>query len=76
MEELTKNMYNLSKIDISYVEYLSNIYNKILFETKIYVIYDIYNCCHDYIYIYPNFLYTLDINTQKKIIFALENRFK
>tara|TARA_B000000437_G_C11565041_1_gene272897 strand:- start:193 stop:423 length:231 start_codon:yes stop_codon:yes gene_type:complete len=76
MEELTKNMDKLSKIDISYTEYLSNIYNKIIFETKNYVIYDNYNNRYDYINIFPNWLYNLDINTQKKIIFAFENRYK
>ena len=76
MEELTKNMHKLSKIDISYMEYLSNIYNKIIFETKNYVIYDNYNNRYDYINIFPNWLYNLDINTQKKIIFAFENRYK
>ena len=72
MEEITKNINDLLKIRVSNTEYLSNIYNKIIGETKKYIVYDTYSNSYDNIYIYPNWLYNLDINTQKKIIFAVE----
>ena len=71
MEQLTYDMANLSKIDISNIQYLSNIYNKVLRETKSYQLYDNYHSRYDIIYIYPSWLYSLDINTQKKIKFAI-----